>query len=285
MPGFLQLRSVLSFLLLCSWETLWAAPIRVVSQAVGTDELLVALAEPAQIAALSHISRAAEFSAVAKEASAYPSIAQGDAETILKYQPTLVLAADYSRVELVEQVRRAGVKVIVFDRYHTIEDAFANLRQLAAELGGEAPARAEAIVQDCIGRIRVLEERLKNVKPSRVIAPSTYGVIAGAGTTFDDICVHAGAVNLASSLGGLRGHQVPPNEKILTWPIDSIVIDGAEDAAALAPYLTLLPYKFLSAVKERRMVRLEPYMLSTVSHYRVAAYEMLALGLHPEVFR
>jgi iron complex transport system substrate-binding protein len=43
-----------------------ATPVRVVSQAVGTDELLVALALPEQIAALSHISKQAEFSPVAE---------------------------------------------------------------------------------------------------------------------------------------------------------------------------------------------------------------------------
>ena len=33
------------------------APVRVVSQTVGTDELLLALAEPEQVAALSHLAR------------------------------------------------------------------------------------------------------------------------------------------------------------------------------------------------------------------------------------
>ncbi len=272
-------------LLLCAWESLYADPVRVVSQTVGSDELLLALAEPAQIAALSHISRDASFSAVSREAEAYPQIRLGDAETILQYRPTLMLAADYSRVELVEQVRRAGVKVIVFTHYATLEDTFANLRQLATELGGNAPAKAEAIIADCTRRMEALRERLSHVQPLRVIAPSTYGVIAGADTTFDDLCAHAGAVNLAATLGGLRGHQPSPNEKMLTWPIDRVVLEGSDDTSALAPYLTLVPYKFLSGVRERRVVRLDPYMMSCVSHYRVDATEKLARALHPEAFQ
>ncbi len=260
------------------------AAVRVVSQAVGTDELLLALADPAQVACLSHLARQPEFSAVAKQAEAYPVLDRGDAETILKYRPTLLLAADYSRIELVEQVRRTGVQVIILTRYHSIEDAYANLRIIAAALGGDAPARAESIIADCTARIAALEDRLKGVQPVRVIAPSTYGVVGGADTTFDDMCEHAGAINLAKTLGGLVGHQPPPNEKMLTWPIDKVVVDGPTDEAAIAPYLKLPPYQYMEAVRKRRIARIEPYMLSSVSHHRIEGYEMLARALHPEVF-
>ena len=75
-----------------------ADEIRIVSQTVGTDELLLALAEPEQIAALSHLARDEVYSAVADQAKAYPQLISGDSETILKYRPTLVLGADFSRV-------------------------------------------------------------------------------------------------------------------------------------------------------------------------------------------
>jgi iron complex transport system substrate-binding protein len=259
--------------------------VRVVSQFAGGDELLLALAEPAQIAALSHLSREAEFSAVAEEAKRYPQIERGDAETMLKYRPTLALFADFSSAELLEQIRRAGVKTIVFDRYRNLEDAYANLRLLAKELGPKAEAKAEAIIADCEERVRVLAEKLKNAKPVRVIAPSTYGVVGGAETTFQDLCDHAGAINLAATLGGLRGHQPPPNEKMLTWPIDRVVVAGDSIDAALAPFLDLLPYKFMAAVRERRAALIAPYMLSSVTHHRVEGYERLARELHPEVFK
>lgn len=260
-------------------------PVRVVSQFVGGDELLLALAEPEQIAALSIRAREPEFSAVAVEAKAYPQLVHGDAETILKFNPTLVLCADYSRTELVEQVRRAGVRVLVFNRYDTLEDAYAMLRQLARELGPAAEERATEIVADCRTRVRTLEEKLRGRTPVRVIAPSTYGVVGGANTTFQDICDHAGAINLAATLGGLRGHEAPPNEQMLTWPIDQVVVAGTSVEEALAPFRSLPPYQFMSAIRERRAALIEPYMLSTVSHHRVSAYERLARELHPEAFR
>ena len=146
-------------------------------------------------------------------------------------------------------------------------------------------ARAERVIADCRARVRALREKLRGVPPVRVIAPSTYGVIGGAETTFQDLCDHAGAINLAATLGHLRGHQPPPDEQMLTWPVDKVVIAGDAAAAALAPFVDLPPYKFMAAVRGRRVALLAPYMLASVTQYRVDGYERLARELHPEVFK
>jgi iron complex transport system substrate-binding protein len=206
-------------------------------------------------------------------------------ETILKFNPTLVLVADYSRAELVEQIRRAGVRVLSFDRYATLEDAFANLRLLARTIGGAAPARADKIIEDCRRRTAALRKALASTKPIAVIAPSTYGVIPGADTTFPDLCEHANAINLAVTLGHLKGHAAPPNEQMLTWPIEAVVVSGRSTSEALAALRSLPPYQYLAAVREGRAALLAPWMLSCVSHRRVDGYERLARELHPAAFR
>ena len=261
-----------------------AESVRVVSQTVGSDELLLAIAAPEQIAALSHISTETQFSAVAEEARRYPQIAMGDAETILKYHPTLVLGADYSRGELLDQIERAGVKVIRFSHYDSLADAYGNLRLLAKELGAEAEARAERVIMETEARVTALRKRLAGVELVKVIAPSTYGVIGGTGTTFQDLCDHAGAQNLAATVGGLEGHATAPTESMLTWPVEKVVVSGEDAESALAPYRRILPYQFMDAVRESRVALIEPYMMSSVSHHRVDGYERLARELHPEVF-
>ena len=261
------------------------AAVRVVSQTVGTDELLLAVAEPAQIAALSHLARKDEFSAVAEEAKRFPQLKQnGDLEDVLQYRPTLLLCADYSRAELVSQARRAGIKVIVLTRYRTMADAYENLRLIAREIGPEAEARAERVIADCERRIAVLRERLQGVKLVRVIAPSNYGVIPGDDSTFQDLCDHAGAENLAATLGKLHGHQAPPTEQMLTWPIDRLVVPGNVVEDALAPFRSIPPYAYMASLKENRAVLLKHYQLSCVSHLRIEGYELLARELHPERF-
>ncbi|MFH1496899.1 MAG: ABC transporter substrate-binding protein [Verrucomicrobiota bacterium] len=273
-------------LLVLSCTLLRAEPaVRVVSQSVGTDELLLAVAAPEQIAALSHLSRDPVFSGVAEEAKAYPQIGYGDAETILRFRPTLVLVTDYSRAELVEQLRRAGVEVFVFNRYATLDDALYSLRLLADAIGDKsARARAGQTILNTRERASALARRLDGAEPVRVIAPSTYGVIAGRDTTFQDICEHAGATNLAVTLGNLTGHAAPPNERMLTWPVERVVLGGTDSNEALLPYLKLPPYAFMPAIREKRVALIEPWALGSVSHLRVRAYEQLARQLHPERF-
>jgi iron complex transport system substrate-binding protein len=259
--------------------------VRVVSQTVGTDELLLALAEPSQIAALSHLSRESVYCAVADEAKNYPQLSPTcDLEGVLQFHPTLILCANYSRIELVTQARRAGLRVIVFEKYRTIEDAYENLRLLARELGPAAEARAERIITDCERRIADLHKRLEGAKLVRVIAPSTYGMIPGDDSTFQDLCDHAGAENLAFTLGKLHGHEAPPNEQMLAWPVDRVVLSGDNAEQALAVFRQIPPYQFMPAVKEGRVALLKHYQLSCVTHYRIAGYEQLARALHPERF-
>jgi iron complex transport system substrate-binding protein len=260
------------------------ARIRVVSQTVGTDELLLAVAAPGQIAALSHLATDPQFCAVAEEARAYPQLQlNGDAESVIKFSPTLVLCADYSRPELVAQIRRAGVEVLVFDRYLSLGDAYANLRVLAGRLG--TGRRAEELIAGCQARVGELRARLEGVRKVRVIAPSTYGLLPGAGTTFQDLCDNSGAENLAFTLGRLSGHAPQPSEQMLDWPVDFVVVSGGEPGAALAPFRAIPPYEYMAAVKEGRAVLLPPYALGCVSHYRIRAYEIMARALHPEAFR
>jgi iron complex transport system substrate-binding protein len=263
-----------------------ATPVRIVSQTVGSDELLLALAEPEQVAALSQIARERAFSAVAEQAKSFPQLrVNGDVEDILQHRPTLVLMADFSRAELVAQVRRAGVRVLIFDRYRTLEDAFENLRLLARELGPRAERRADMIIQDSRARVGALRERLRGVRRVQVLAPSMYGVIPGAETTFQDLCEHAGAENLAATRGGLRGHAAASGEAILAWPVEVVVLASEDRPAALAAFRKLPPYQFMAALRDGRVAWLEPWQLSCVSHHRVAAYEQLARALHPGVFR
>ena len=257
------------------------APKRVVSQTAGTDEMLMALADPGQIAALSVLSRDPNYCFDSGKAKGFPQLKASDAEAILRFRPDLVLMASYSRPETVAQVRRAGVAVIRMDRFDSLEDTYADLRILGKALGHED--RAEGLIARMRDRVAALELRLKGVIPSRVLAPSTYGYIAGRDTTFDDLCHHAGAVNVAAE-AGLEGHAPIPSEQVLAWKVDQLVLEGNDRNAALARVRQTAPFKYLDAAREGRCVLMPEALLATVSQHRVEAYEALARVLHPERF-
>jgi iron complex transport system substrate-binding protein len=258
------------------------APRRVVSQALGADELLLALAEPGQIAALSHLAADPKFSPVVKEASAYPRLKDSDAESVLKHRPDLVLMASYTRAETRALLQRSGVKVLVLERFDTFEDLCANARAVGAAL--DRPDRAEQVVAGWRARVAALAARLKGAAPVRVIAPSTYGFLAGRDTTFDDVCRHAGALNVAAE-AGLQGHAPTPAEAMLGWKIDALVISDDERGDIASRLAELPPYKFLAATKAKRFVRISGPAMASISQARLDAYEQLARALHPERFR
>lgn len=278
------MRRWLAFLLLATLPLLAARPLRVVSQTVGTDELLLALADPGQIAALSHIGRDARFSASAGEAQRFPALRDSDAESVLRFRPDLVLAASFTRPETLALLRRAGVRLVVLDRFDTLEDLYVSIRLLGRELGQEA--RAEALIAQCRGRVRALAERLKGVRPVRVLTAGAYPFTAGAGTTFQDLCDHAGALNVAAE-AGLKGHVPTPSEKLLTWNAEVLVISGDRpDASDTRARLAEIPhYRVLPAFKAGRFAVIPGALMSSVSHHRIDAYELLARALHPERFR
>jgi iron complex transport system substrate-binding protein len=257
-------------------------PARVVSQTVGTDDLLTALAAPGQIAALSHLARDARYSPGAEAARGYPCLRNGEAEDILRFRPDLVLAASYTAPETVALLRRAGIQVLVFDHFDTLEELYANTLRLGQVLGRQA--RAEELVQAWRTRVRNLEARLKGCVPLRVLAVGFYPFTAGSGTTFQDLCDHAGALNVAAE-AGLRGHVPTPSEKVLTWKVDVLVapVEVGMDLRARLGHLA--PYKFMAAFHQGRVVQLPAALMASTSQARLDAYERLARALHPEAFR
>ena len=275
------MRPLRLLLLLLAFLPLAAAPPRrVVSQTVGTDEMLLALADPGQIAALSNLGRDARYSPVAGQARAYPSLKDSDAESVLSFHPDLVLAASYTRPETLALLRRAGVRLVVLDHFDTLEDVYADLRTLGRELGH--PKRAEALIAQCRARVAALARRLQGVRPVRVLAASIYPFTAGSGTTFQDLCDHAGAINVAAE-AGLKGHQPTPTERLLTWNAEVLVADDEPDIKARLGQLPT--YRFLPAFQAGRLVLMPEPLLSSVSQHRIDAYEQLARALHPERFR
>ena len=276
------MRPIILSLLLVSLLGSQELPQRVVSQTVGTDELLIDLCEPHRIAALSFLSKNPSYSDVVIAAQRFPQIQDGSAEQILKYKPDLVLFSNYSRPELVEQIKRAGIPILVFDRFNTLEDVYRNIRILGTALG--RTEAAESLIRQCEDRVTALRSRLQGVVPRRVLAPSSYHYLAGSQTTFQDLCDHAGAINVAGE-AGLRGHSPTPTETLMRWKVDYLVISDIEVPEKLATLRKHPSFGALSATQAGRVILLPEVLLSSVSHRRIRGYEMMAQQLHPESFR
>ena len=128
-----------------------------------------------------------------------------------------------------------------------------------------------------------LRARLQGARSVRVLAASVFPFTAGSGTTFQDLCDHAGAINVAAE-AGLKGHVPTPSEAVLGWRAEVLVGSG-EDGDLASKLARIPPYRHLPALKAGRLVLVPGPLMSATGHHRVDAYEALARALHPECFR
>jgi iron complex transport system substrate-binding protein len=120
-----------------------AAPRRIVSFNICADQLVVALADPAQIAGLSPYATDPSLSAVADEARAFPRLSW-HAESTIPLNPDLVLVGPRDRSVTQRLLGALGFRVVELEFVSTIAAAREQIRQVAALLGH--PARGEDLV-------------------------------------------------------------------------------------------------------------------------------------------
>lgn len=196
-----------------------AAPERVVSMNVCTDQLAMLLAAPGQLASVSWLARDPNTSAMVAEAQAYP-VNHGLAEEVFVMQPDLVLAGSYTARPAIELLQRLGFDVIEFAPETSIEDIRANLRRMGAALGREA--RAEAVIAE-------LDAALATVPPARGEAPraalyEANAYTTGSGALSDAVLRAAGFTNLAAELGIAGLARLPLEVLVMAAP--DLVITG-----------------------------------------------------------
>jgi iron complex transport system substrate-binding protein len=120
-----------------------AAPQRIVSFNICADQLVVALADPAQIAGLSPYATDPTLSAVAAEARAFRRV-EWQVESIVPLNPDLVLIGPRDRSVTRRLLNTLGYRVVEVDFVSTIATAREQIRQIAALLGH--PERGDALL-------------------------------------------------------------------------------------------------------------------------------------------
>src|SRR6185503_3328598 len=110
------------------------APERIVSINLCTDELLMALADPHQIAGLSIYATDSTLSFLAEEAKRFRHDA-AEAETVVGRAPDLVLAGRFTKRATRDMLRALGYRVVEVGPAHGIDDSIGQIRQVATLVG------------------------------------------------------------------------------------------------------------------------------------------------------
>ena len=207
------------------------APKRILSINLCADQLLVALADPAQIAGLSRFATDPLLSATAEKAQSFPRTDQRS-EAAIALQPDLVLAGSSDRSAMRRALARLGLRVHEVPIVTDIAGARAQVRELAALLGHSA--RGEALVAE-IDAARARLSAVARTKDATALLVERKGYVTGPDSLAAALLRTAGFVPPEGAPHGLGGFI--PLERLLMLRPDVLVLHDmivrAEDQGTL----------------------------------------------------
>jgi iron complex transport system substrate-binding protein len=175
-------------------EPVSAAPSRVMSINLCTDQYVLDLLPPERIASLYWLSREEGFSPLAGKAGR-SAINYGTAEEVLAQKPDLVVAGLYTAAATRRLLSEAGVPLLELPPAEDFEAIRSNTRVMGKALGAEAKAEVLIAAMDA-----TLAELAANrlARPIRIAPFDGSGEAPGNGTLFTAILDAAGAENVAA---------------------------------------------------------------------------------------
>jgi len=195
---------------------------RAASVSVCTDQYLLTLAAPEQIAAVSWQAGSLR-SPVRDLADGYP-VVRGMAEELLAVEAEMIIFDPYGHPETANRLEAMGTRILRLTDPVTLQDVEGEVLRVAEALGRRA--RGVALVAEMTARRDALISRHTDEKPLALyISPGGGG--AGADTYIDAVFQVAGFRNLQAELG-LTGWQRVPLELLVNAPPDVLVLSFFE---------------------------------------------------------
>jgi len=255
-------------------------PQRIVSQTLGTDEILLAICSPERIVALSNLAEDGNYSNIVEQARQVPGRTTEGAERILQLKPDLVFVASYNRAETVELLKASKAPVFRFANFDSITDIKSNIRTVGYATGNTAAA--ERIIRRMDEDLAAIRARIpRGASPVRVMSYDQLGYTAGTNTIFDDVVRAASAVNVSAEQG-IKSFAKISSEKILEWQPDFLITSANRGKEKIVHDRLLEDPAVASSKAGRagRIIVIDNRHFLTVSHYVVRGVEDLANGLY-----
>lgn len=262
-----------------------SSPQRIVSQTLGTDEILLAISDISRIIAVSVLAQDARYSNVVEEAQMIRNQAADSAELILSYHPDLIFVASYNRAETVELLQAAGAPVFRFAHFRRIADIKNHIKAIGYAIGEEK--RAATLIAQMEQDIKAIRATIPlDANPPHVISYNQWGITAGSNTTFDDMLRVAGAKNVAAA-HGIDGHIKLSSEQMIEWQTDFIVT-GANQGEFDTARRQLLKNPAIAASdagKAGRIIVIDNRYFLSVSQYIIYGIKELTEKLYRDLER
>ena len=196
-------------------------------------------------------------------------------EKVIGLDPDLVLATTVTDSIRVQEMRAAGLVVVVF-RLETIEDIYRNIEVMGTLLGTQEDARR--LVANLSARQAGIEGESHSEEPVRVLYvlwdEPLY--VAGNNTFQNDLIVRAGGINIMADAEG----YATVSEEAVVNRAPQVIIASREHTAGLSriedrlvsrPALAEVP-----AIKENRICEMDPDLVNRPGPRVINALEMFS---------
>jgi len=224
-----------------------AQPTRVVSINLCTDQLLLMLADNAQIASVSYLAAESNSSFMAEKAQQYP-VNHEKIEELLSLKPDLVLASEYSNRALIQLMQKLGHQVEIFPLPSDIKGIQSNITRMARLLKQEE--RGRQLIEQMNQRIGKIIQQQPATRPKALFyQPNHY--TSGRGTLQDTALQLAGWRNLAAELGIQGYNPIDLEDLLLAEPEQFFTSPYAPGSHSLAEQQLSHPaFKHVTAGRE-----------------------------------
>lgn len=260
-----------------SWAT---PPMRICSVSLAGDELLALLGVEQRVVCVSTFADDRALSNVVGRFPAEISRRIGKIEPVLGSAPDLVLAAPWNDADFLRVLAKSGITTIVLEEVHDFDGIRHQLLELGTRLGRLEAAREAARRMD--ETLLAVDRRLATTAERPRVLALSHMIVSGRGTTVDTLIRRAGGQNVAAA-AGLNGNVQVSVERVLALDPDVLLL-GLDEVATRDALLREQPaLGALRAVRDGRVVIMEPRFLTTVTPYLVDGVRALARALHPNL--
>ena len=227
-----------------------AAPQRVVSLNLCSDELVLRLAAPGTVKSVTWLARDRTLSNVSALAQDVP-VNRGLAEDVVPLAPDLVIAGAYTTRTAVALLKRLGIPVLELGVPISVDQALAQITTVAAALG--VPANGMQLIADIQRGIAELPvESADSTRPiAAVYQPNGFTI--GKGSLVDDLMKRAGLRNLAVERRIDNYGQLPLELLLFAQP-DLLIMNTVEDRGPAMAYEVLRHPALLRRYRGARVV-------------------------------
>ncbi len=205
-------------------------PHRIVTLSMSTDEVMLGLVPPEDMAAVNGLlDDPVSSNVVALAKKVKRRIGNPTVEEIVALSPDLVVVPDWGNLEIVPSLREAGLTVVVCKGARNLAEIKETITLLAQAAG--VPERGEKLLAMMDEHLEDISRKVSAISKSErktVVLISLMSGYGGIGSSFDDACHYAGVKNGRAELGILDG-QVMTKEQLIEIDPDVLFVPTYND--------------------------------------------------------